>query len=247
MDIRAQRVCIWGGPISLLMAVAGLYVAGFLPPPSPAASAEQIAAIYREHSLAIRIGGILFMASAAPFFMFIAVLSAQMKRIEGDRPTFTYLQLAAGATSLAPIIVAPLAWCAAAFRPEHSPDTLQALNDLGFLTMVMTTPAAMAQVFAVGMVVLSDKSARPVFPRWVAPASFVCVIALLSGMSCVLARTGPFAWDGKVASGLENLGFVPWTVFMVVVLLRAIKRQAAEGYGTVQAPCAGENVRSPRG
>jgi hypothetical protein len=104
--------------------------------------------------------------------LFVAVLSAQMKRIEGDRPTFTYLQLAAGATSLAPIIVAPLAWCAAAFRPEHSPDTLQALSDLGFLTMVMTTPAAMAQVFAVGMVVLSDKSVRPVFPRWVAPSEF---------------------------------------------------------------------------
>jgi hypothetical protein len=224
MNIRAQRLCIWGGPISLFMAAAGLYVAGFLPPPSPAASAEQIAAIYREHSLAIRIGGILVMASAAPFFLFIAVLSAQMKRIEGDRPTFTYLQLAAGATSLAPVIVAPLAWCTAAFRPEHSPDTLQALSDLGFLTMVMTTPAAMAQVFAVGMVVLSDKSVRPVFPRWVAPASFAAAIALLFGMLCVLARTGPFAWDGTLALGLENLGFVPWTISMVVVLLRAIKQ-----------------------
>src|SRR5260370_16839527 len=88
--------------------------------------------------------------------------------------------------------------------------------------MVMTTPAAMAQVIAVGMVVLSNKSARPVFPRWVAPASFVCAIALLSGMSCVLARTGPFAWDGKVALGLENLGFVPWTLSMSLVLFRPL-------------------------
>jgi hypothetical protein len=34
---------------------------------------------------------------------------------------------------------------------------------------------------------------------------------------------------------------------MVVVLLRAIKQQEAEGYGTVQVPGAGEKVRSPRG
>src|SRR6266404_9395236 len=81
MGIRAQRICIWGGPISLLMAFAGLYVAGFLPPPSPAASAEQIAAIYREHSLAIRIGAILFMA---------AICSALAAGEGGGRKPATY-------------------------------------------------------------------------------------------------------------------------------------------------------------
>jgi hypothetical protein len=228
MDTQAQRVCAWSGPISLLMAVGGLYVAGFLPLPPPTASAEQIAALFRDHSVAIGIGGIIFMASAAPFLMFIAVVSVQMKRIEGERRLFTYLQLAAGATSMAPIIVAPLAWCAAAFRP-HSPEIVQALSDLGFLAMVMTTPAAMAQVLAVGLAILSDKRERPIFPRWMASMSFACTILLAFGMPCALTRTGPFAWDGRVASGLENLGFLPWTVLMLVVLLKAIKQQEVAG------------------
>jgi hypothetical protein len=228
MDIRVQKICIWSGPISLFMAVGGLYIAGFLPPPSPAATAEQIAALYRENSLAISIGGIIFMLSAAPYLMFIAVVSAHMMRIEGDRRLLTYLQLGAGATSIAPIIVAPLFWCAAALRP-HSPEITQTLNDLGFLTMVMTTAAAMAQVLAVGLAVLSDKHARPVFPRWVALASFACVFFLAFGMPCALTRTGPFAWDGKIASGLENLGFLPWTLLMAVVLSRSVRQQEAEG------------------
>jgi hypothetical protein len=229
MNTRIQSLFTWGGPISLLMAVGGLYVAGFIPPPSPTTNAGQISALYREHGTAIAVGGILFMASAAPFLLFIAVLSAQIKRIEGDGRIFTYLQLAAGATSMTPIILAPLAWCTAAFRPEQSPEVIQAFNDFGFMTMIVATPAAMAQVLAVGLAVLADKNAQPVFPRWVAPASFICVIALAFGLSAALTRTGPFAWNGFVGGALESLGFIPWTMLMVVALLKAIRQQETAG------------------
>jgi hypothetical protein len=168
------------------------------------------------------------MVSAAIFLGFVAELSVQIKRIEGDRRTFTYLQLAAGAASITPLILTPLAWCVAAFRPEHSPDIIQAFNDLGFITMVTATPEVGVQVLAVGLAVLSDKRAQPVFPRWVAHASFVCAIGLQCGLLCVLARTGPLAWDGFVAGGIESIVFVPWTLLMCVMLLKAIKQQEVE-------------------
>jgi hypothetical protein len=68
MDIRAQRIFAWGALISLLMAIYGLHIAGLLPPPSPANSAEQIAALYRANSVSIRIGAILFLLRQRHFY-----------------------------------------------------------------------------------------------------------------------------------------------------------------------------------
>ena len=227
MDIRAQRIFAWGGVVNWLMSFAGLYIAGFLPIISPAASAEQIAALYRANgSLMIEIGSIVFLLASAPFVPFIAVLSTQIKRIEGDRRTFTYLQLAAGAASMTPLIVTPLPWCVAAFRP-HSPEIIQVLNDLGFITMLTATPAVGVQVLAVGLAILADKRPQPVFPRWVAYASFVCALGLQGGLLLVLTQTGPFAWDGVIA-GLLPFIFFPWCILMTPLLLRAIKQQEAE-------------------
>jgi hypothetical protein len=229
MDIRAQRIFAWGALVSLLMAIYALHIAGFLPPPSPAESAEQIAALYRANSISICIGAILFLFSTAPFLLFIGVLSVQIRRIEGDRRTFTYIQLASGTASMVPIILAPLAWCVAAFRPEQSPESIRSFNDLGFITMVMTTPMVAVEVLAVGLAILSDKRARPVFPRWFAHASFLCAIGLLAGMLCVLSRTGPLAWNGMIAGWPPSFLFLSWTIVMTVMLLKAIKQQEAEG------------------
>ena len=229
MDIRAQKIFAWGAVISLLMAIYGLHIAGFLPPPSPAESAAQIATLYRQNGISICIGAIFFLLSTAPFLLFIGVLSVQIRRIEGDRRTFTYIQLAAGTASMVPLILAPVAWCVAAFRPEQSPESIRSFNDLGFITMVMTTPMVAVEVLAVGLAILSDKGARPVFPKWFAHASFVCAIGLLAGMLCVLSRTGPLAWNGMIAGWPPSLLFLTWTIVMTVMLLKAIKQQETEG------------------
>jgi hypothetical protein len=228
MDIKWQRISTWGGVINFAMAIVGLYIAGFLPPPSPAASAEQIAAIYRANGHSIEIGAIIFLLAIAPALPFIAVISVQMRRIEGNRRIFTYSQLVAGTASIVPLVLVPLAWAVAAFRPEQNAGTIQAFNDFGFITMIMATPMVSMQVLAIGLAILSDTSTRPVFPRWFAYMSFLVAILLLGGLLCVLDRTGPFAWDGRVAS-LFAYSFLPWTILMAALLLRAIKEQEAEG------------------
>jgi hypothetical protein len=229
MDIGAQRTFAWGALISLLMAIFGLYTAGFLPPPSPTESAEQIATLYRANSDSICIGAILLMLSTAPFLLFIGVLSVQIRRIEGDRRTFTYIQLASGTASMVTIILVPLAWSVAAFRPEQSAESIRTFNDLGFITLVMASPMVAVEIIAVSLAILSDKRARPVFPRWFAYWSFLCAIALLCGLLCVRTKTGPLAWNGMIAGWLPSLLFLSWVILMTVMLLNAIKQQEAEG------------------
>jgi hypothetical protein len=131
----------------------------------------------------------------------------------------------AGTASITPLIIAPLAWSIAAFRPQHSPEFIQAFNDLGSITMIWATPAAGVQVLAVGLAILCDKSPQPVFPRWSAYASFLCAIGLQCGLLAVLSQTGPLASDGIVSGGIESMVFIPWTLLMCVFLLRAIEQQ----------------------
>jgi hypothetical protein len=228
VDIQAQKIFAWSGPVSLLMVMVGCMMAGFLPPPSPAATAEQIATFFRAHGNMILICGVIFMLSSVPFFLFIGELSAQIRRIEGNRRTFTYAQLAMGIGSMSAILLYALAWSVAAYRPERSADVIQAFNDLGFFCIVMASPPAMGQVLMIGLATLSDKRAKPIFPRWFGYVSVFCAIAVLPGVLCVLVKTGPLAWDGMLANTIPAFSFLPWCILTAVMLVRAINQQAAE-------------------
>jgi hypothetical protein len=229
MDIRAQRVFAWGGIVSMIMGVSAMHTAGFVPPPAPSESADQIAALYHANSFSICVAGIIFLSSVIPFLLFIAVLSVQIARIEGDRRLFTYLQLIAGGASMVPVIIISLAWSVAAFQPEQSADNIYLLNNLAFITMIMGIPMEVAQVLAIGLATLSDKRVRPIFPRWFAYASFLCVIVVLPGLLCVLAHSGTFDWDGIVAAWVPTVSTIAWVIAATVILLRAIKQQEVEG------------------
>jgi hypothetical protein len=226
MDIRAQKIFALSGPISMAMVLFAAYMSGFLSPPSPTATAEQIATLYQANAHAITSGAILFELSTALFVLFIAVLSVQIRRIEGDRRTFTYAQIVAGTASMAPVILGPLGWAVGAFRPESG--NVQAFNDLSFLILAGVTPPATAQMFVVGLAILSDKRAQPILPRWAGYVSIVISIVAVQGLLCWMFKTGPFAWDGFLAGSLPTLLFFPWSILMAVVLIRAINREAQE-------------------
>ncbi|MDT7598952.1 MAG: hypothetical protein QOK26_1029, partial [Pseudonocardiales bacterium] len=84
MNARTQRWFAWAGPsLNVLFAIGFWPVAGLVPPPSPALSPEQVAALFLEHGTRIRIGLQLCMVASALFFPFSALMSVYLKRIEG--------------------------------------------------------------------------------------------------------------------------------------------------------------------
>jgi hypothetical protein len=216
------------------MVLIAAYISGFVSPPSPTATAEQIATLYQANAHAIASGAILFELSTVPFLLFIAVLSVQIRHIEGDRRTFTYAQLVSGTASMAVLILGPLGWVVAAFRPEQTAN-VQAFNDLSFLTLVGITPAASAQMFVVGLAILSDKRAQPIFPRWVGYVSIVISLVTVQGLLCWMFKTGPFAWDGFLAGAIPPCTFLPWCILMAVMLVRAINKESAASGALVGA------------
>src|ERR1700722_19500436 len=102
----------------IVVMLLGFLFACFIPAPSPHDTAAQIARIFRAHPTRIRFGLVLTMFGAALLGPFVAVITVQMKRIEGRTSPLAYVQLALGALLAFEFVVPVMVLQAAAFRPE---------------------------------------------------------------------------------------------------------------------------------
>ena len=91
-------------------------------------SAAEIAAWFAHDTVGKRIGLFIAMLGTSLNDCFYAVISAQMRRIEGAR-TLVYAQLAAAACTVLEIILPLMLWQGVAYRPERDPVVTQALNE----------------------------------------------------------------------------------------------------------------------
>jgi len=221
---RVQVACAWCGPLFVVVFFAGMLIAGFIPPKPATDTAREVAAFYRDDTTAIRLGLLLMMVSAAFTLPFSAVISVQMKRVEGDFAPLAYTQLAGGAVGAVAILVPVLMFTAAAFRPGRAPEIIQALNDLAMIPFVMNFPPAIVQCFSIAAVAFQGTSPH-VFPRWVGHYNVWTAILFMPAGLATFYKTGPFAWNGAVSFWLAAVLFGSWFLVMSVVVRRAIAQQ----------------------
>lgn len=223
-----QKICAWGGVFCSALFGAGLLIAGFIPPPSPDLPAQAVAAIYREHGLAIRLGMILGLFGMAGWCAFVGVLSAQMRRMRTGSDLPALLQLGSGSIGVLTVMLPIMVFAAAAFRPERDPALTQLLNDLGWLIIIPAYPTFIAQFGAIALGTLLDRSPKPVFPRWSAYFNLWVMLLFLPGGFAYFFRSGPLAWNGLFDFWLAAGAFFAWLVVMTPLVLRAIDEDPAE-------------------
>ena len=230
MNTRSQIICAWSGILCPIFMFIGLWpMAGFFPPHLPTASAAEIAAIYQHDTNGIRLGMIVILMAGALFAPFVASISAQMRRIENSKtPVLSYTQLSSGTAGILLFIIPAMIWTAAAYRPDRSPEITQTLNDLGWLCFVMPFILAVVQNLAIGFAIISDKNAKPVFPRWLGFFNFWIALLFVPGGLVTFFKTGPFAWNGLLAFWVPAGIFGPWFWIMATYVIKAAKQQAAE-------------------
>ena len=230
MNTKSQMVCVWAGLMAPVLLFLGLWpAAGFFPPHLPTASAEAIAAIYQQNATGIRIGMFLMMIGGALLAPIVAVISAQMRRIENSKtPVLSYLQLATGAPIALIIIVGAMIWSLASFRPDRPPEMTLMLNDLGWIFFVMPFTLGSIQNLAIGFAILFDRNPRPVFDRWVGYFNLWMAVFIVPAGFVVMFKTGPFAWNGLLAFWVPASVFFLWFFVMGISLFKAIRQQAAE-------------------
>jgi hypothetical protein len=236
------RWCNWSGWAFLLLWLVGfVFFAHVVPPPSPDESADQIADFYRQHTLGVRFGLMLPLFASPLYASWSAALAAQMKRVRAAHPVLADLQLVLGGLTVLVFMIPALLLEIAAFRPERTPETIQALNDIPWMMFIGMGATAILQPFVVGVVVLRDRRDDPVFPRWVGYFNIWTAILFLPGPLCVFFRTGPLAWDGLFTWWIPFVLFAAWMVVMLIMIGRAIMTD--DGSSTVD-PALEERINA---
>jgi hypothetical protein len=229
MSIRVQLAGAYAGLVMIALLLIGFWaVAGFVPPPSPADGPDEIAAFFRDNTTGIRLGMWITVAGSALLIPWCATIAVQMNRIEGPSSPLTYIQLIAAACLVMEFIFPPMVWQAAAFRPDGDPEITQRLNDLAWLPFLGIVSTAIVEGVAIGLAILKDPSPDPLIPRWAGWFNIWVVSLFAPAGLIVFFKHGPLAWNGIFSWWLALLAFFLWLTVFSIVLIRAIKRQAAQ-------------------
>lgn len=229
MNATSQRVCASMGFVAAICWVMGLAVfAKWVPPISPIDTAEQVAERYASNVNSIRLGALFVGLGGVLYGPWVAAITVQMKRIEGRYSPMAYTQLALGTAFILVFVIPVVIWNAAAFRPMANVEITQRLNDLGWLMFLNPGLVLAIQGFSFAFAVLADKSAQPVFPRWLAYLNIFVMIDVQGAVLNPFFKAGPFAWDGFFSWWVAVPAFSIWMVTMSVCLLRAISQHEAE-------------------
>ncbi len=234
---RLERLSAWSGYLLLVAFYVAFAFAGILSPISPTMGQQGIHDFLVHHHTGILVGTVIIVL-AVPFeYPYVVVTSLQLRRIEGGWGLISMLQLLTGVVAPIGFFLPMAILSAAAFRPgEHSLDVLSAMSDIFWLMLVGNACIQVLQVWSIALGALIDKRPKPVFPRWYGWLNVVLGVLFIPGAFVFLTKTGPFAWNGLLAYLIPNLAYLVWKLSTPIVLLRAVKNEAAEEVAEQAAP-----------
>lgn len=225
---RVERICAWCGVVGVVLFFFGFLSSRFIPPPSPSRTMEEVVAHYQLHANGILIGMVVTMFSGLFMSPLIGVISAQMKRIKGISTALVYGQISAGTANAMFFFIPAILFVVTAYRPDRSPELTYMMNDLSWIMAVLPWPPAFIQNIIIAAAILGDKSAQPIFPRWLAFLNIWVSVAYIPGGLLPFFKSGPFAWSGIFVFWLAGSVFFIWFIAMTAMLLKAINRQERE-------------------
>ena len=122
------------------------------------------------------------MTGAARLFPLFGAMSAAMLRMQGRPVALAWTQMASAVVTFFPLFAYSFFFAAAAVRPERAAEDILVLSDVGWLWLVMPTPAALIQLVVFGIAILGDDPERPVLPRWLAYFNFMVGVLFFPGV-----------------------------------------------------------------
>ena len=229
MHVSIEKASAWLG-VAMLggFLVMFWFIAGLVPPMSPALTADQTARIYSDHDLRIRIGLALMILFAWLFVPFLALLSRQVRRIEGYWGVMSLTQVMLSVTFPFGFSLCALFGVAAAYRPERNPDVTQALSDMFWFIFVGLVGPLITQVVILAFCVFIDRRQAPSFPRWFGYFNIWYAVLGVPGCAIYLFKTGPLAWNGMFAFWIPLTVFCIWMIVTAIMLTKAVDVEAAE-------------------
>lgn len=224
-NVKRQLLCLWCGPVgTLFFGIGFVLLAGWLPPPAPGNSIEDIVGIYNNTN-GIRSGLLLTCLGGALLGPWVAVISTVLKRIEGPESPLAYTQLGLGMLTLTIFTMVPMVLQTAAFRPDRDLNSLLVLHDLGWITFIGSYAFPTVQCLSVTACIFSDPEQR-ILPRWFGYFNAWIAIGFVPASTLYWFKEGPFAWNGLMPWWIPVFVFFAWIVVNTAVVRKAILEQA---------------------
>jgi hypothetical protein len=224
MNTVVLRVFLWSGVV-LVAALIGAqgWMMGFIPGPSPAMSAQDLAHIFIERKNSILLGALIqcicwsFYATwAIPIILFI-------RKMERSVPALTYASLVNVGGGYVFFILIPMTWSVIAFRAETlDPSIIQVMNDWVWFDWLFTWPSFSVWMFIIATAILCDHNVPTVYPRWVAFFNLWSGLLIFPAGLIGFFKTGPFAYNGLISFWFAVFVFFGWMVVMTVTTFRVI-------------------------
>ena len=224
MNTTVMRAFLWSGVVlvAALIVAQGL-IMGFIPGPSPALSATEVAQIFIDRKSSILLGTLLqcicwcfYGTWAIPIIVFI-------RKMERGVPALTYASLVNVGGGWVFFILIPMTWAVIAFRAETlDPAIVQIMNDWVWFDWLFTWPSFSVWMFIIAAAIFYDHNKLPVYPRWLAFFNVWCGLLIFPAGLIGFFKTGPFAYDGFISFWFAVFVFFGWMVGMTVMTFKAI-------------------------
>ncbi len=208
------------------MAYSGpLVLMGFIPPPSPSLSAEELAAIFIERKMGIRVGSLIQCIFYTFYLTWAMSIVLLMRKMERGLPVVSLVSTANVGGGYVFFLLMPITWAALAFRPElMDPLFLQIMNDWVWFIFILSWPPFAILMIFIAIAIFRDHNTPTIFPRWVAYFNLWCACLISPAALIEFFKIGPFAYNGVISFWFIYIVFFGWIMIMSVLVLRAVPR-----------------------
>lgn len=202
-----------------------MFISHLVPPPSSRLGAGAVAAFYAAHAPELRWGMLLAMLATPLLIGFAALISSQLRASDPRLATLANVQFGAAVVLAVEILLFVVLVAAGAMRPGRDASVLLGLNDVAFLFLLWAFAPGSIEFAAFGLAVLSDRSERPLFPRWIAWLDIAMAFIFALGAPTLFVTGGAFGWDGLLAFWVVFIGYAVWLLATFSCLLRISRRR----------------------
>jgi len=231
LNVRSQLLCLWSGPVMLLLFWFGfMYCAAYLPPPAADLPAAELVLRIQNNLTGFRIGMLITMIGFSLMVPWAVGIATRVRSGEGRHPVLTHTQV--GCAAIGSLIGQGSTWIfeAVAYRLDDSdPFVIRALHDLAWFTFLAPWPSFTIWCFALAMAILQDTETPPGLPRWCGFLSLWTGILFMPACLIFWFKVGPFSWNGLISFYVPVFIFFIWVVGLTIPALKAVHRDSVGG------------------
>ena len=220
------KAMIYSGLILVVcLGVTQGLIMGFIPPPSPNLSAEELAQIFIDRKSQIRLGTFLQCIGYTFYLTWGMAIVMLMRKMEKGLPVLTYTSIANIGGGYVFFLLMPITWAMIAFRPElMDPKFIQIMNDFVWFIFILSWPPFAIFMIFIALAIFRDQNIPSIFPRWAGYFNLWCAFVISPAALIEFFKTGPFAYDGLISFWFIYIVFFGWIVIMSVLSLKAVNR-----------------------